>query len=197
MYTLSSAVRAFESAVGQAGGRRSLRDVLRQHGANNHPESKIMNGLPQNLDLQQLLQQFRPFNVPPPPVPFASEADKATTAKVEQAVHMDDIAEGTQVPAKSNRRTGNIRAFNGRRASVTPSALIVDRQAYQKDPTTSSSSSAAWVLRRSRRQLAMTRGRPTMFLISVKRQRKLKMKKHKYKKLMRRTRNLRRREGRT
>lgn len=35
-----------------------------------------------------------------------------------------------------------------------------------------------------------------MLLISVKRQRKLKMKKHKYKKLMRRTRNLRRREGR-
>lgn len=35
-----------------------------------------------------------------------------------------------------------------------------------------------------------------LLLISVKRQRKLKMKKHKYKKLMRRTRNLRRREGR-
>ncbi|KAF2103460.1 hypothetical protein NA57DRAFT_52978 [Rhizodiscina lignyota] len=34
-----------------------------------------------------------------------------------------------------------------------------------------------------------------MLLISVKRQRKLKMKKHKYKKLMRRTRNLRRRLG--
>lgn len=36
-----------------------------------------------------------------------------------------------------------------------------------------------------------------MLLISVKRQRKLKMKKHKYKKLMRRTRNLRRRQDRT
>ena len=35
-----------------------------------------------------------------------------------------------------------------------------------------------------------------MLLISVKRQRRLKMKKHKYKKLMRRTRNLRKREGR-
>ncbi|KAK3630520.1 hypothetical protein LTR56_017439 [Elasticomyces elasticus] len=35
--------------------------------------------------------------------------------------------------------------------------------------------------------------RVTMMLISVKRQRKLKMKKHKYKKLMKRTRNLRRR----
>ena len=33
-------------------------------------------------------------------------------------------------------------------------------------------------------------------LISVKRQRKIKMKKHKYKKLMRRTRNLRRRQDR-
>lgn len=34
-------------------------------------------------------------------------------------------------------------------------------------------------------------------LISVKRQRKLKMKKHKYKKLMRRTKNLRRKLDRT
>lgn len=34
-----------------------------------------------------------------------------------------------------------------------------------------------------------------MQLISVKRQRKIKMKKHKYKKLMRRTRNLRRKLG--
>lgn len=34
-----------------------------------------------------------------------------------------------------------------------------------------------------------------MEAISVKRQRKLKMKKHKYKKLMRRTRNLRRKLG--
>jgi len=34
-----------------------------------------------------------------------------------------------------------------------------------------------------------------MLLISVKRQRKLKMKKHKYKKLMKRTRNLRRKLG--
>ena len=36
-----------------------------------------------------------------------------------------------------------------------------------------------------------------MLLISVRRRRKLKMKKHKYKKLLRRTRNIRRREGRT
>lgn len=36
-----------------------------------------------------------------------------------------------------------------------------------------------------------------MWAISVKRQRKLKMKKHKYKKLMRKTRNLRRRLDRT
>jgi len=35
----------------------------------------------------------------------------------------------------------------------------------------------------------------SMYMISVKRQRKLKMKKHKYKKLMRRTRNVRRKLG--
>ncbi|KAK5746807.1 hypothetical protein LTR17_000437 [Elasticomyces elasticus] len=43
------------------------------------------------------------------------------------------------------------------------------------------------------RGVKRTGRRVTMMLISVKRQRKLKMKKHKYKKLMKRTRNLRRR----
>ena len=43
------------------------------------------------------------------------------------------------------------------------------------------------------RRVPMAR-RPKMILISVRRQRKLKMKKHKYKKLMKRTRNLRRRQ---
>jgi hypothetical protein len=40
---------------------------------------------------------------------------------------------------------------------------------------------------------AMAEEANTMIALSVKRQRKLKMKKHKYKKLMKRTRNLRRR----
>ena len=45
---------------------------------------------------------------------------------------------------------------------------------------------------RIREPSASRQERMKMFLISVKRQRKLKMKKHKYKKLMKRTRNLRR-----
>jgi hypothetical protein len=45
-------------------------------------------------------------------------------------------------------------------------------------------------------QLDFVRRREILQALSVKRQRKLKMKKHKYKKLMKRTRNLRRRLGR-
>jgi hypothetical protein len=45
-------------------------------------------------------------------------------------------------------------------------------------------------------QLDFVRRREILNALSVKRQRKLKMKKHKYKKLMKRTRNLRRRLGR-
>lgn len=49
-------------------------------------------------------------------------------------------------------------------------------------------------MKQRREQYRLQRGEETdMLAISVKRQRKLKMKKHKYKKLMRRTRNLRRR----
>jgi hypothetical protein len=50
----------------------------------------------------------------------------------------------------------------------------------------------------TRRRFGYNNGRARyqdMFAISVKRQRRLKMKKHKFKKLMRKTRNLRQRQG--
>jgi len=52
-----------------------------------------------------------------------------------------------------------------------------------------------WQDYRERRGVKSPVRKPNMLLISVKRQRKLKMKKHKYKKLMKRTRNLRRKLG--
>ena len=162
--------------------------------------SKMADGPPQKLNLQQLLQQFRPFNVPPPPVPFASEADRErqATAKAQPALHyLDNSVKRVQSVSKSSRRMSYSRAVSSYRASNTLAVSVTDRQAHEEGSSTPLSLSASWLLRRSRRQLAVTRRHPTMFLISVKRQRKLKMKKHKYKKLMRRTRNLRRREGRT
>jgi hypothetical protein len=51
-------------------------------------------------------------------------------------------------------------------------------------------------IRNIQQMLMQEESRGKMLAISVKRQRKLKMKKHKYKKLMRRTRNQRRRLGR-
>ena len=67
-------------------------------------------------------------------------------------------------------------------------------QAYlqsQRKAIHSITAAASGPLRRIRQVPGMRK--PQMRLISVKRQRKLKMKKHKYKKLMKRTRNLRRR----
>ena len=74
---------------------------------------------------------------------------------------------------------------------------------YDADATTQQSSMqrSARAIGRIRRGFGVPvriplRNKPGMKLISVKRQRRLKMKKHKYKKLMRKTRNLRRKEGR-
>lgn len=85
-----------------------------------------------------------------------------------------------------------------KRQSMYLSQQVRQKREAQQQGNTSSSAAAKKVAASCSGRIRSVRapsagGRQRMLLISVKRQRKLKMKKHKYKKLMKRTRNLRRR----
>lgn len=121
--------------------------------------------------------RYQPFNAPPAPVPM----DAAAVAEADAVQHrtyttMLTIEESTDA--------------NGEVTYVAHSGPLVDVEV--EEPGTP----RRFLDRMSRRQRRFEEGRRevvTWQAISVKRQRKLKMKKHKYKKLMRKTRNLRRR----
>ncbi|KAK4556943.1 hypothetical protein LTR86_005924 [Recurvomyces mirabilis] len=116
--------------------------------------------------------------------PIVQVTDPAQQTSLENRIRDPSSKQEIQQPA---RRTN----FMQRRR-----AFLLSHHQRRAHPVslTASAASAAGQKDRAIRHAPMT-GRRTvrMYAISVKRQRKLKMKKHKYKKLMKRTRNLRRR----
>ncbi|KAL9604751.1 MAG: hypothetical protein Q9179_001726 [Wetmoreana sp. 5 TL-2023] len=219
IYTVSSAIDSLENAALQQSPSAPQRP-------NNEPTH--LDGKPQHisLDIGELSKTFRPFNVPPPPVPM-TDAPKAS----------ESLRRRTRAaPAKERTYTAVLTITeqahpNGRRtyqASLSPmreenfftshtppspSSLIApsptstdpypaaiqhseEVEVYHITPPTQSSRQPFLDRMRNRQQVweegLMGKKREIWRAISVKRQRKLKMKKHKYKKLMRKTRNLRR-----
>lgn len=197
IYTLSNAVSALEGGHQSAEEKNVRWEVMQQNNsdASGNERTPMFN-------LEELVKQFRPFNVPPAPVPF----DMTKEALPEQET------KPRQIRAKANRPT----------RKTYQTTLFIHKTTSASGETTFSTSATPLVERKrappSARQPFLARlgtyerqvkmiGEPVeevaddesagMWLISVKRQRKLKMKKHKYKKLMRRTRNLRRRLGKT
>lgn len=146
------------------------------------------------IAIQEIARRFRPFNTPPVPVPMseqeinASEHIAAENAKAAQEeMQARELEE--QVLYQDNELMHHSRTPRGRkvlRNFFTPRTIVEPVRVEQPVPVQAG--------RRRRSMQSGIRERRKYYLISVRRQRKLKMKKHKYKKLMRKTRNLRRRQ---
>ncbi|KAK5079175.1 hypothetical protein LTR64_002405 [Lithohypha guttulata] len=139
------------------------------------------------LVIQALARQFRPFN--PPPAPVAAPEVEFYPTEEQEATTTTSRTSTTQTATTTQESATQEQTAN---TFFTPSFQQTSRRTHR-----------ATLLPRHLRQLHHFRirdvrrigGIKEILLISVRRQRKLKMKKHKYKKLMRKTRNLRRRQG--
>lgn len=205
IYTLSSAVDNMEHSASQSSQEVKAESDLHAAitGASiSNSDSAALRHLDANqpqdiqINIQELAKTFRPFVPPPPPVPM--DTTQKATSKTQKAA-----AKRRRTTQKSYTTTLTILEStdpNGRktyRAQTSPicedpvkeNTTVIDFPPASRQPFLSH----MW---ERQRQLEKWRdNRPskgTWRAISVKRQRKLKMKKHKYKKLMRRTRNLRR-----
>lgn len=178
--TLQSALQSVEKAAQQAQGeqqdasstsRQELHNAVVQ-AAQNPPDPTHMNaeGQPIYIDLVELAKNFRPFHPPPPPVPM-NEHDAAS---VVQSAHVTPLRRQEQeAPGQEEGKE----ILEPDLPNYVPQQPFLNRLLVRH---------LEWAKRR----------RELWHAISVRRQRKLKMKKHKYKKLMKRTRNLRRRQDR-
>jgi hypothetical protein len=176
---------------------------------------KHLNGPPRARTIDDLVTQFKPFQPPPPPQAFpvepkASEKKRARSAKPKSKQYQTTIVvtESTAPDGQTTYTTSQSPLVRIQTAKESKILNVISRQPHQpflqrawrknqaylesQRKTIHSITAAASNPLRSINQVPSMR-KPHMRLISVKRQRKLKMKKHKYKKLMKRTRNLRRR----
>lgn len=181
--TLSNALNSLESATGrlnlnmgpQQAQWNSETDELRaaitaesyRKGENQQPQEIAMD-FPNHILSDS---KYQPFHPPPPPM--------ANTL-----VKIDEVEKAAGEPQYRRYTTViTIDESTDANGEITYSAHSSPLQA---EPS-------RFLERMQIRQMQSRMRENDMLAISVKRQRKLKMKKHKYKKLMRRTRNLRRR----
>ena len=188
-----------------------------QHLDGHPPQINVRSAKDVQLIIQEVARHFRPYNTPPAPVPMSdadldaseSEAAAAEAAEEEQAQELErqidnqDRDHASQNPLVVPTSLGNSdirsRKFFTHKA---PMVRIKDPRAYRdlprgtRYPRAEAPSPTGRVRRGGypeQKVREIKTHRPSLYAISVKRQRRLKMKKHKYKKLMRKTRNLRRR----
>ncbi|KAI9723820.1 MAG: hypothetical protein M1828_004070 [Chrysothrix sp. TS-e1954] len=170
--------------------------------------------------LNDLLARFRPFQTPPPPVPHdqITPASSAPAQDMPESRPADSSSSiktyrATLTLSEEAHHTGS-KTYTTRLSPLVPTSSSLTPFRASRQPFLSRMKAreeenirlvedevklAEQELDLDGMENEVGEGSSwgvEMDLISVKRQRKLKMKKHKYKKLMRRTRNLRRRLGR-
>ncbi|KAM3088400.1 hypothetical protein ACMFMG_000044 [Clarireedia jacksonii] len=184
--TLSNTLQTLDSATG------SLKQLNLQDQWNDATEELRAGTEIQHLDATpgaELLQsttvpKYAPFTPPPPPVPMSTQEALAASAEAAQETQQASQQRTYRAVLTINESThanGEVTytAESSPLVAEDPPRTFLERMRIRQERYEEYREQRAEDLK--------------MWAISVKRQRKLKMKKHKYKKLMRRTRNLRRR----
>jgi hypothetical protein len=159
-----------------------------------------LDGAPRDIPLDKIIAQYRPFRAPPPPQPFnepsstpSKPKQQATSARLPPAVQKGKTWSTTITVTEYTNPDGK-KIYAAASTPMVPTVRLTP-QIRQPFLERMRIRQQIWQEYREERSRKSPWHKPEMRLISVKRQRKLKMKKHKYKKLMRRTRNQRRKLG--
>ena len=209
--TLSHAVQSYEDRVKSLeanGVRIEIREFPVDQNRPVDPISLQQEHRPATVE--EFVARFRPYSPPSPPEPM--QATERRAKRKTAARSRREKLEGTEHAARQTSYkttilvTESVHA-NGQKtytASTSPLEEVASAppaQIIEPSETARYKIQQPFLERMRIRQRRLNEYRQErskgvngkMLLISVKRQRKLKMKKHKYKKLMKRTRNLRRR----
>ncbi|CAI6332407.1 unnamed protein product [Periconia digitata] len=172
--TLSSGIENLEAAL-RVHEKQAPEDMSLQV----ETEVHHLDGPPPQASIDQLMARFVPFRPPPAPLPFnEAEVPVYGAEEVQATSQAKQRAWSTEVVVTESTDPSGKRTYSATTAPMVEITVPSTDDAIEiRQP---------FLNRMQRRQ--DTHLRPDMLAISVKRQRKLKMKKHKYKKLMKRTR---------
>ncbi len=159
-----------------------------------------------HINLQELVKNFRPYMRPPPPIPMESSLPEEVPQKTSQQAEPQSesvVTRKTFTTTLTIHENTYRSGYKTYKTHTTPiiegpasSSGVGEKEAYLP-PAPRGQPFLGRMRDRQLHYMDRIRDGDVWQAISVKRQRKLKMKKHKYKKLMKRTKNLRRRLDRT
>jgi hypothetical protein len=144
-------------------------------------EVEHLDNAPEEAGMYVLSNRYHPFSPPPAPVPMNTEDSIAAGAEAAESLEPQHRTYTALLTIEESTDA------NGEVTYMAHSSPLV-----AEDPAPTPTRFLERMHERNERYRINHPEETDMLAISVKRQRKLKMKKHKYKKLMRRTRNLRR-----
>lgn len=209
MYTISSAVDSLESSA--ASPPQQIQQIAPEdtdlHSVISQPEyynddamdaTRYDPSQPEviHLNIQELVKNFRPFAPPPPPVAEDAIEESSRQASRKRLPTQKSFSAVLTIIERTN--ADGRKTYETRTCSIRedPGPIEDTGSPVVENPPSIRQPFLNHMRERQRRWEEFRRekaGGEAWRLISVRRQRKLKMKKHKYKKLMRKTRNLRRR----
>ena len=218
IYTLSSAVDSLENAASSTqtqNSQQTTQEEVDLGAAVTQASSSNADPSPRHLDLpaktfhinmHDLVKKFRPYMRPPPPVPTDSAPLEEDSQKSSQQSESQSESVVTQKTFITTLTIHEDTYRSGRKSYKTHTTPIVEgsgspagegKKGLYLPPAPRGQPFLGRMRERQLQYLDRLGDGQLWQAISVKRQRRLKMKKHKYKKLMKRTKNLRRRLDRT
>ncbi|KAL5000243.1 hypothetical protein BDV10DRAFT_40031 [Aspergillus recurvatus] len=174
IFTLSSAVNSMEHAAHRLAENDGIMSAFEM-------ESNQLNGLDMTelkMSVEEITKRLRPFNPPPPPTPYVASAEAEQPHETSSYSAVLTIQEST-LSDGSKTYEAHTTPFVQARIMDAPGAEVTD--AVIDVPQNSQTS-----------YIERLRNPGTMQALSTRRRRIRKMKNHKFKKLLRRTRTLRR-----
>ena len=216
--TLSSAVDTFENAAASSPNQNpqhmtqeevDLRAAVTQASPSNADPSPHHLDLPAktiHISLQELSKNFRPYIRPPPPIPMDSVLPGEAPQKTSQPAESQSESVISQKTFTTTLTIHENTYRSGRKDYKTYTTPIIEGPGYfagdggrrlYLPPVPRGQPFLGRMRERQIQYMDRLGDGETWQTISVKRQRKLKMKKHKYKKLMKSTKNLTRRLDRS
>lgn len=186
IFTLSSTAQSMENMAGMSESDDQISQLHRSFTSDQNGELQMLDGPEAKMSVEEFTRRLRPFHPPPPPVPV--DMNPSTSNAMESdAYNQETSTYSTVLTIRESRHANGRKTYEAHTGPFVRSDVedpAGEHDGITIDAPTGSTSGMTYLER--------LRHNRTMHAISTKRRRKVKMKKHKFKKLMRRTRTLRR-----
>lgn len=186
IFTLSSTVQSMENSAGMSESDEQFNQLHQSFTSDANGELQMVDGSDAKLSVEELTRRLRPFHPPPPPVPMDMNDSMPETMESAEAENQGTTY-STVLTIRESRHADGRKTYEAHTGPFVRDEMEAPTDMQDGatiDAPTGSTSGMTYIERQ--------RHNRTMHAISTKRRRKVKMKKHKFKKLMRRTRTLRR-----